>query len=78
MSKNYKLLAAITYLEKVGMMIPDDMTSEEIIDWAEQAQDNDQWAQNQGYDDIENWAESTGHACYVSGYDEYTEHGRPC
>ena len=78
MTRNKRFLWAVEWLDNNGLLIPDDMTRDEIIEWAENAENNDQWAQEQGYDDIENWAEETGHACYRSGYEPYTEHGREC
>ena len=70
MIKNERLQWAINWLTREGMSISDDLTAADIIDWAEQAQDNDNNARAQGYDDINDWAQSTGHACFMSDYDE--------
>lgn len=70
MKRNRNLAWAIDYLERSLMVIPDDMTVAEIIKWAESARDNDEWAQLQGYDDIENWAEENGVACINTAYEE--------
>ena len=70
MKKNSDLAWAINYLEQSLMVIPEDMTVSEIIEWAESARDNDEWAQLQGYDDIENWAEENGVACINTAYEE--------
>jgi hypothetical protein len=70
MLKNYRLIHAIEYLERSLLSVPDDMTTQEIIDWADQAESNDNMAKEAGYDDIENWAEETGHACFNTSYTE--------
>ena len=54
MRRNEKLQWSIQYLENSLLTIPDDMTASEIIEWAEDARCNDEWAQGRGYDDIEN------------------------
>jgi hypothetical protein len=70
MTKNERLIWAINYLEKSLLSIPEDMTTAEIIEWADRAEINDAMAREQGYDDIENWAQETGHACFNSDYME--------
>ena len=70
MRKSQKLAWAIDWLGNHGLRVRDDMTVAEIIQWAESAQDNDLHARELGYDDIEDWAESTGHACINTEYME--------
>ena len=70
MTRNERLTWAVELLDRNGFRIPDDMTTTDIIQWAESAQNNDLHARELGYDDIEDWAESTGHACINTEYME--------